>query len=157
MLVYGGAGAAPAARSTQSAAVEQATPLRLVGAMASAIVLAAFLAPPASADEAGNKLLDDWDFVVAPYLLLPSIDGTTSIGRVGGDVSVSPGGIFSALQFGGMFHAEARHMSGFGAMFDTAFMFLGDDATGQRGITNVDVDIFQGIFELYGTYRFDFD
>lgn len=151
---HAGASVASAPQPSQPTTGASAARRRRYGSLVAASLLAAF---PVSADEAGNKLLDDWDFVVAPYLLLPSIDGTTSVGRVGGDVSVDPGGIFSSLQFGGMFHAEARHVSGFGAMFDTAFMFLGEDATGRRGITSVDVDVFQGIFELYGTYRFDFD
>ncbi|MEM6932543.1 MAG: hypothetical protein AAF526_03055 [Pseudomonadota bacterium] len=103
------------------------------------------------------RFVEDWEFVVAPYLLLPSIDGTTSIGRVGGDISVDPGGVFSTLQFGGMVHAEARHRSGFGIMLDTAFMFLGDGASGERGIGSVDANVFQGIFEVYATYRIDLD
>lgn len=96
-----------------------------------------------------------WEVVLAPYLLLPSIDGQTTIGRVGGDVSVDPGGIFSSLQFGGMFHAEAHHKSGVGVMADAAFMFLGDGASGRRGVGRVNADVFQGIFEIYGAYRFD--
>lgn len=105
----------------------------------------------------GDGLVEGWDFVVVPYLLLPSIDGETSLGRVEGEISVDPGGVFSTLQFGGMLHGEARHRSGFGVMFDTAFMFLGDDASLLDGAGGVDLDIFQGIFELYGTYRVDLD
>ncbi|MEO0820478.1 MAG: hypothetical protein AAF074_08630 [Pseudomonadota bacterium] len=122
-----------------------------------AIVALGGLGGTVAAQESSERLVPGWDFVVAPYLLLPSIDGTTTIGRLGGDVSVDPGGIFSTLQFGAMFHAEARHESGFGAMFDTAFMFLGEGAQGGRGIVDADVDIFQGIFELYGTYRVDLE
>ncbi|MEO0763394.1 MAG: hypothetical protein AAFZ09_16585, partial [Pseudomonadota bacterium] len=103
----------------------------------------------------GGGTVEGWEFVVAPYLILPSIDGTTSIGRVGGGISVDPGDILETLQFGGMFHAEARHRSGFGIAHDTSFMFLGSGASGPRGFTDLDVDIFQGIFEVYGTYRVD--
>lgn len=120
-------------------------------------LIAALSAGPSFAEEKETGFVEGWDFVVVPYLLFPSIDGTTSIGRVGGDISVDPGGIFSNLQFGGMVHAEARHASGFGLMVDSAFMFLGAGASGEGGIGSVDVDVFQGIFEIYATYRVDLE
>ncbi|MEO1601907.1 MAG: hypothetical protein AAFU49_15875 [Pseudomonadota bacterium] len=132
-------------------------PVRLLRAVAIAIFATLLWPVTAQEAQAEESSPEDWEFVVAPYLLLPSIDGRTTTGRVGGDIAVDPGGIFSSLQFGGMLHAEARHGSGAGVMVDSAFMFLGDGATGRRGIGRLDADVFQGIFEVYGTYRFDLE
>lgn len=95
---------------------------------------------------------DGWDFVFAPYLLAPSIDGTTTLGRVGGDISVDPGDIFRNLEAGGMLRFEGRHCSGFGFSTDVAFMRLGKGATSPVGQVNLEVK--QRIVEAYATYRF---
>lgn len=55
-----------------------------------------------------------------------------------------------------MLQVEARHSSGYGAMLNYAFMDLGKDLSGPRGFTKVDTDIFQGILEGFGTYRFEY-
>lgn len=102
---------------------------------------------------AWEKLSDDWDFVIAPYALAPTITGDAALGRAGAPVDLNTGDILSVLQFGGMIHGEARHKSGFGISLDYAFMFLGDDASSNLG--SVEADIFQGILESYLTYRFD--
>ncbi len=100
---------------------------------------------------------DNWDFVVAPYLLLPNISGDVSLGRIeGADVEVDIGDILEALELGGMLQLEARHKSGFGVLLNYAFMLLGDDATGPLGFADFDAEVFQGILEAYGTYRFEF-
>lgn len=100
---------------------------------------------------------DDWDFVVAPYLLVPSISGDASLGRVdGADVDISGSDILSSLELGAMLQVEARHSSGYGVMLNYAFMDLGKDFSGPRGFTHVDTDIFQGILEGFGTYRFEY-
>jgi hypothetical protein len=101
---------------------------------------------------------DNWTFVVAPYALLPNISGDASVGRVDNvDVDVSTGDILDSLDLGAMLQLEARHASNLGAMINYAFMDLGEDADGPLGFTRVQADIFQGILEGFGTYRFVFE
>ncbi len=84
-------------------------------------LLALFLCFPSLASAA-----DDWDFVLAPYALLPGISGDTSVGRAeGADVEVDAGDILDALELGGMLHFEAHHKSKFGLIFITlCFIYL---------------------------------
>jgi hypothetical protein len=101
---------------------------------------------------------DEWDFVVAPYGLLPNISGDASIGRIeGADVDLSAGDVLNSLELGAMIQVEARHESGFGGYLNYAFMKLGSDAEGPLGFADFDADIFQGILEGYGTYRFNLE
>lgn len=101
---------------------------------------------------------DDWTFVVAPYALMPNISGDASVGRVDNvDVDVSTGDILDSLDLGAMLQLEARHSSNFGAMVNYAFMDLGQKVDGPLGFTHVKADIFQGILEGFGSYRFTFD
>jgi hypothetical protein len=101
---------------------------------------------------------EEWNFVLAPYALLPNISGDASLGRIDGvDVDVSTGDILESLELGGMMQGEAHHSSGAGLLFNYAFMNLGDSASGPRGFTNLDANIFQGLLEAFGTYRFTFD
>jgi hypothetical protein len=100
---------------------------------------------------------DDWNFVVAPYLLVPSISGDASLGRINdADVDISGSDILRSLDLGGMLQVEARHSSGWGAMLNYAFMDLSHDLSGPRGFTKVDTDIFQGILEGFASYRFEY-
>jgi hypothetical protein len=99
----------------------------------------------------------DWDFVIAPYLLVPSITGDASLGRIdNADVHVSGSDVLRSLELGGMLQVEARHSSNFGVMLNYAFMDLGQDFSGPLGFTDVDTDIFQGILEAFGTYRVEY-
>lgn len=92
-----------------------------------------------------------WEFTLAPYLLAPLIDGETTLGRAGGDLSVKPADILRNLEGGGMVHLEGRHDSGVGFALDYAFMKLGKGA--QSPVGQIDAGIEQSILELYGTYR----
>lgn len=94
---------------------------------------------------------DDWTFVFAPYLLAPSIDGTTALGRVGGDISIDPGDILDNFEAGGMVRFEGRHESGYGFALDYSFMNLGNGATSPIGEIRVDYE--QSVLEAVGTYR----
>jgi hypothetical protein len=99
---------------------------------------------------------EPWEFVIAPYGLLPNISGDASLGRIDGvDVDLSAGDVLDSLELGFMLQAEARHESGFGLIANYAFMKLGQNAEGPLGFTHFDADIFQGALEGFGTYRFD--
>jgi hypothetical protein len=113
--------------------------------------LLAFIAPQPGAAE-------DWNFVVAPYLLVPSISGDASLGRINdADVDLSGSDILSSLELGAMLQVEARHSSNYGMMLNYAFMDLAQDFSGPRGYVDVDTSIFQGMLEGFGTYRFNYD
>ena len=96
---------------------------------------------------------DKWDFVVAPYVLAPSIGGTTTLGRVGGDVSIDPGDVWKNLNSGGMLRIEGRHETGFGFAMDYSFMDLGDGASSPIG--DIRADYNQSVFEAVATYQMD--
>lgn len=103
---------------------------------------------------ATNAAADEFEFVIAPYLMAPAVTGDAELGRFAGiDVDVAFTDILDVLELGGMIHAEARHESGFGGMIDYAFLFVGEDATGPAGLTDFELDGFQGILEAHGSYR----
>ena len=99
---------------------------------------------------------DDWDFVVAPYLVAPAITGDASVGRLEGiDVDVDAADIIDALELGGMIRLEAHHRSGFGANLDYSFMILEERGPLPADLGDVRAEIFQGTFEAHGSYRID--
>ena len=102
-------------------------------------------------------LADEWEYLLAPYGLLPSITGDAAVGRIdNAEVELDPGDVLESLEFGAMLQGEARHSSGYGLSLNYAFMNLGQNATGPLGFTDFDAEIFQGILEGFGTYRFNF-
>ncbi len=70
----------------------------------------------------------NWEFVVAPYLLFPHMDGSVTIGRIPIDVDVSPSEVFESLDFGFMLYLEA-HNRDWAITLDGLYMNLGQ--TGQ--------------------------
>lgn len=101
---------------------------------------------------------DNWDFVIAPYALIPSIDGDTTIGRIEGiDLEVGPDDILNNLDLGAMLQLEAHHKSGFGLLVAYNFMDLSADADVPGTPVKLETDIYQGIFEGYGVYRKNYD
>ena len=96
---------------------------------------------------------DDWDFIFAPYLLAPSISGTTTLGRVGGDISVDPGDILENFESGGMLRFEGQHGSGYGFSIDYSVMNLGNGASSPVGQIQANYD--QSVLEAVATYQLD--
>lgn len=97
---------------------------------------------------------ENWDFIIAPYGLLPSIKGDASVGIVeGADIDVGADDILENLELGGMIQVEALHRSGFGAKVAYNFMDLESKTSGPGGGVTLKAEIFQGIFEGYGMYR----
>jgi hypothetical protein len=98
---------------------------------------------------------DDWTFIIAPYALVPTISGDSSVGRVeGAEIDVGPQDILNNLKLGGMIQGEAHHKSGYGVSLAYNFMDLEDNASNPSGTTTLGAEIFQGIFEGYGVYRY---
>jgi hypothetical protein len=54
---------------------------------------------------------DRWGFTVAPYLLLPNMDGRVTVRRIPSDVDVGPGDIFERLDFGAMLYLEMQQLA----------------------------------------------
>ena len=92
---------------------------------------------------------DKWEITTAPYFMGASMDGKAAVGRLEGDVNVSPDTIFSNLQFGFQGYFEAMKGNwGFGA--DIIWMALGTSV--ERPLpTNVDVN--QGGFMFLALRR----
>jgi hypothetical protein len=99
-----------------------------------------------------NKKKGDWEFVVAPYFVLPTITGDQSVGRVDGvDLDVSPHDILENLNFGAMADLEVRK-DGIGAVVNASYMGLGGDEHGPLG-GKLDWDTDQWTISSYLTYR----
>jgi len=123
---------------------------RFLGLLA-ALGLAIGVPRPALAQTAPSA--DRWQFVVAPYLLFPNMDGTIGLGPVSVDVDASPSDIFSNLQFGAMLAAEAKR-GPWAIGFNGLYMDLGKELETITGPGGVQLDgelgSYQGMLELTG-------
>lgn len=89
---------------------------------------------------------DEWQVVVAPYLMGAAMSGTTTLRGREADMTVSASDIFSNLQFGAMGLIEAKKGNwGFGS--DVIWMALGST------VRDTNVDFNQGAFAFYGIRR----
>ena len=119
----------------------------ILGAILTTLVFLSILTSPALAQSPGSagKSSDEWKFTLAPYLILPYMNGTTAVRGREVEVDVSPSEIFSNLQFGAMGYFEARKAK-WGAGVDAVYMALGTDI--DRPSANVDVN--QGAYTFLG-------
>ena len=95
---------------------------------------------------------EGWTITVAPYLMMPWMDGTTALHGYEVKVDVAPSEIFSNLQIGAMGYFEARR-KGWGISADAMYMALGTTVdrvplVGDRA--NADVDLNQGAYTFNG-------
>jgi opacity protein-like surface antigen len=115
---------------------------RSVRSCAIVAVVAAASVTQVSAQPAG----DEWNVLVAPYLMGAAMGGTTTVRGVDVDVDLPASDVFSNLQFGAMGIAVARKGDwGFGA--DLIWMALG------KTVRDTNVDFNQGAFAFYGLRR----
>ena len=106
--------------------------LRLVAVLA---VLAPSLACPAPAfaqDETG-----EWRFRLAPYLMIPTMDGDVDVRGLEAEASVGPEDVFSNLNIGFQGYFEGR-TDAWGIGVDVIYMNL--DATDDDRIAEIDVE-----------------
>jgi hypothetical protein len=89
---------------------------------------------------------DEWDVVVAPYLMGAAMSGSTTLRGRDVQVDVSASDIFSNLQFGAMGLIVA-HKGNWGFQSDLIWMALGTT------VRNTNVDFNQGAFAFYGLRR----
>lgn len=120
---------------------------------AAAAVLALLSFPVSGQSQPGTAAQPDgWQVTVAPYLMLPWMDGKTALRGLEVDVNVAPSEIFSNLQFGAMGAFEARKAK-WGLGVDAIYMALGTTVervplVGDRA--NADVDVNQGAYTFQG-------
>jgi len=119
----------------------------MLGAILAAPLLLSIITSPAPAQTqtSSGKSSDQWNFTLAPYLMVPWMDGTTALRGHEVDVNVAPSEIFSNLQFGVMGYFEARK-SKWAVGVDAVYMALG--ATVDKPPVNVDFN--QGAYTFTG-------
>jgi hypothetical protein len=113
-----------------------------------ALIILSLIASPALAQSqgSGGKSPDQWQFTLAPYLMLPWMNGTTAVRGHELEVNVGPGDIFSNLQFGVMGYFAARKGQ-WGFATDVVYMALGADV--DKPSANVDFN--QGAYAFTGS------
>ncbi len=118
----------------------------ITGAVFVAFMLLTALASSAAAQsQSAGTGSDEWEFTLAPYFMLPWMNGTTVARGQEVKVDVAPSDIISNLQFGVMGYFEARKARwAIGA--DAIYMALG--ATVDQPATNVDFN--QGAYTFTG-------
>ena len=94
------------------------------------------------------------EFIIAPYLLFPTLSGTTTIRGLPLDVDLGTGEIFENLEFAFMGYFEVRRDK-WGFAFDVLYMDLEKEATfeGPIGTAAATLGMQQGMYELSGIYR----
>jgi opacity protein-like surface antigen len=108
-----------------------------VGTSATAMAQAAQAAPKTG-----------WEFMIAPYLLFPYMNGDVTVGPVKTDINADASDIFSNLQFGAMLYMEARNPQ-WAIGFDGLYMDLSKD--GEKLPTKYDG--YEASLELTGFRR----
>ena len=118
-----------------------------------------FLALLLSVSQVSGQQMDnppargDWEFVVAPYLLMGSVSGDASIGVAGpSEVDLKFGDILKKLQFAFMLRGEA-YKGDWGVIADYFYMKLGDDIDTPQEVV-ADIEFRQTIFEFFLSRRF---
>lgn len=99
--------------------------------------------------EENNK---NWNFTVAPYIILPNMNGDVGMSGVVMDVSANPGDIFSNLDFGAMLALETSNDK-WTLMFDLLYMDLSKEGTTPLLERKVKVDMAQLGITLNGLYK----
>lgn len=113
-----------------------------------AIVLAVACTAPAGAQSADSTAAPAagsatsvagsrrWHFVVEPYILAPSMSGTSGVGGIEADVEADAGDIFGALDMGAMLYLE-MHDDTWALVLDGMYMDLGGSGTTVLGTVDV--------------------
>lgn len=93
-----------------------------------------------------------WNFIAAPYLLFPGMNGQVAMKGIPVDVDLSTGDIFENLDFGMMLYFEANNDK-WALTFDALYMNLGSD--GETPLTGraARVDMKQLAIDVKGMYR----
>lgn len=109
-----------------------------------------FVMPTMAQEE--DKKEKQWNFTVAPYLLMPNMNGDVGLGPVMVNVDANPGEIFDNLDFGMMLYFEASSDK-WVANFDLLYMSLGGNGETPLLSRDADVEIKQLGLTFNGLYR----
>jgi len=110
-----------------------------------------FVAIQGVAQELSND--KKWKFLIEPYMMFPSMSGTTGIRNLPEvDVDANAGDIFSKLQFGAMLYLEAQNDK-WAITSDLLYMKLNQEATPTTVVNSGEVIAKQLGYELAGLYR----
>jgi hypothetical protein len=102
----------------------------------------------------GNTAGNDWEFVIAPYLFMGSLSGESTVGIAGpSEVDLDFGDILKKLQFAFMIRGEV-YKGNWGLIADYLYLKLGDDIDTPGELLVADIEVKQGIFELFLSRRF---
>lgn len=95
---------------------------------------------------------DEWQFTMAPYLLFPHMNGSSTVGGFTADVDASPGDVFDKLHLGAMLYLEMANQA-WRLALDVIYMDLRQ--TGMTPVTEreAQVDLKQAAFDLAGFRR----
>ena len=95
---------------------------------------------------------DDWEFTLAPYLFMASINGDAAIAVDGrSEVDLNFGDLLKKLQFAFMMRGEV-FKGNWGVMADYLYMRLGDDLDTPEDVV-ANIELRQSIFELFVSRR----
>lgn len=120
--------------------------------LALAVILVSLLVAKAAWGQAQSEDSDRWGFTVAPYLLVPHMEGRVTVRGIPSDVDVGPGDIFEGLDFGAMLYLEMANRD-WSISLDGLYMNLG--VKGLTPVTGreVEVDMKQLAIEARGMRR----
>ena len=120
-----------------------------------ATILGAGDAPAqAPAPTAAPAPADHWEFTIAPYILMPNMQGSTGIGSLPPvSVDANPSDIFSHLQSGAMLYFQVKKGK-WAFATDALFMDLQQDLTPDGGRASGSVKMHQAAWEGFLLYQF---
>ena len=93
-----------------------------------------------------------WEFVVAPYLSLPHMNGELTVRRVSVGLDVGPGAIFEALNFAAMLYLEATNRT-WTITFDGLYGDIEGDGTTRITSQDARANVRQLAAEVTGMRR----
>lgn len=96
---------------------------------------------PAAIPDTTTAPAPGWDCLLEPYLLVPTITGTSGVGGLTADIDAGSGDIFGALDVGAMLYFEV-HNPTWAFALDFMYMDLGASAGTRLG--SVELDLKQG-------------
>lgn len=105
--------------------------------------------------EAVNQRVEKtWEFLIAPYFVGANITGTSQVGRLPNtNIDIGTDDILENLHFGGMVRAEALFRQKYGAIFDIAYMKLGNSNSTPLTGGRIRLGVRQTIAEAMLFYR----
>jgi hypothetical protein len=114
-----------------------------------------------NAQEASSpKDTPQWQHSIEIYAQALNIRGDTTIGGLSSDVDVDPAFIMDNLDMGAMLRLEGIYENQWGYYLDYSFMDLSaksDSIIGNTGILNGKLEIRQGVLEVKGFKRYQYD